>query len=70
MTRNLEISSQMGKAFVGRYLEEGLVCPRALRKRMLTTAAIETIDRNPSSEKAQSSFHGTSIINIPTPNQK
>ena len=51
----------MGEALVERYIEEGLVCPSVLRKGLLTTAAIDNIDHNPSSTTAKSSFHGTSI---------
>ena len=58
--RVFEISSQMGEALVESYLEEVLVCPPVLQKGLLTTAAIDTIDHNPSSTTANSSFHGTS----------
>ena len=51
----------MGEALLERYLEEGLVCLSVLRKGLLTTAAIDNIDHNPSSTTAKSSFHGTSI---------
>ena len=59
--RVFEISEKIGEALAERYLVEGLVCPSVLRKGLLTTAAIENIDHNPSSTTAKSSFHGTSI---------
>ena len=59
--RVLEISSQMVEALVERYLEEVLTCSSVLRMGLLTTAAIDNIDHNPSSTTAKPSFHGTSI---------
>ena len=39
----------------------GLVCPVYLKKNVLTTAAIDNLDHNPSSATAEYSFHGTTI---------
>ena len=50
-----------GDAAVDSYLEEGVVCPSILRKRLFTTAAMDNIDHNPTSTTATTSFHGTSI---------
>ena len=38
-----------------------MVCPPVLRKRILTTAAMDNIDHNPTASTATTSFHGTSI---------
>ena len=59
--RVIQISSQIGEALVDRYLEEGLVCPSVRRKGLLTTAAIDNIDHNPSSTTAKASFQSSSI---------
>ena len=57
----LEKKSQMGEALVERYLEEGIIFPSVLRMGLLTTAAIDNIDQNPSSTTVKSSFYGSSI---------
>ena len=59
--RVLGISTQLGDAAVARYVEEGVVCPPKLRKGLYSTSAFDTIDHNPSSTTATTSFHGTSI---------
>ena len=51
----------MGEALVERYLEEGIIFPSVLRMGLLTTAAIDNIDQNPSSTTVKSSFYGSSI---------
>ena len=43
------------------FLEEGVVCPSALRKGLFTVGALDNIDHNPSATTAKSSFHGTGI---------
>ncbi|CAC5358542.1 unnamed protein product [Mytilus coruscus] len=57
----IEVSAQLGDAAVSKYMEEGLVCPTVIRKRLFTTAAMENIDHNPTATTATASFHGTSI---------
>ena len=59
--RVLEISSQLGEAVVNQFVEEGRVCPRALRNFLFTVTAIDNLDHNPTATTTQSSFHGTSI---------
>ena len=59
--RVLQISTQLGEAVVSKYVEDGVVCPPAMKKGTFTTAAIDNIDHNPTSTSASTSFHGTSI---------
>ena len=56
--RVLSISTDLGNAVCCRYQDED-VCPCNLRLNLFTTAAVYTIDDNPSSKTAQDSFHGT-----------
>lgn len=69
--RVLEISAQLGDAVVAQYVEDGVLCPPALKKHVFTTAAVDNIDHNPSATTAQSSFHGTSLslFQHPSPDQ-
>ena len=57
----LSISTDLGNAVCHCYQEENVVCPCNLRLNLLTTAAVDSIDHNPSSITAQDSFHGTGI---------
>ena len=59
--RVLEISAQLGEAVVAQYVEDGVVCPPVLRKKLFTTSAVDNIDHNPTATTAATSFHGTSI---------
>ena len=43
------------------YQANGLVCPVDLKNNVFTTAPIDTLDHNPNSATAESSFHGTTI---------
>ncbi|CAC5400877.1 unnamed protein product [Mytilus coruscus] len=65
--RVLEISTQLGEAVVERYLNEGVVCQPLLKGKVFTTAAVDSIDHNPSSTTSKSSFHvtGNSIFQHP-----
>ena len=56
--RVLEVSAQFGDAAVSRYVE-GVVCPSVLRKGLITTAAMDNIDHNPTATSAATSFHRT-----------
>ena len=58
--RVLEISAQLGEAAVSKYVEDELVCPTFLRRRLFITAAMDNIDDNPTAKTAATSFHGTS----------
>ena len=46
-TRVLEISAQLGEAVVVQYVEDGVVCPPVLRKKLFTSSAVDNIDHNP-----------------------
>ena len=56
-----EIQNSIIIQLCAKYIKEDIVCPRALQKGLFTTAAIDNIDHDPSSTRAKSSFHGTSI---------
>ena len=60
-TRVLEISAQLGEAVVAQYVEDRVVCPPVLRKKLFITSAVDNIDHNPTATTAKTSFHGTSI---------
>lgn len=49
--------------------EEGLFCPRNLKKGIFTMGAYDNIDHNPSSTTAKESFHGTSMSIFQTPTE-
>ena len=51
--RVLSISTAVGNSACRRFEQEGVVCPSKLRKELFTTAAIDNIDHNPSSNTAQ-----------------
>ena len=56
-----EIQDNITKQLCQQYLDEGIVCPRNIVKGLFTIAAIDNVDRDPSSATAKCSFHGTSI---------
>ncbi|CAB4041829.1 Hypothetical predicted protein [Paramuricea clavata] len=51
----LNITKQLCKKY------NGFVCPPSLKEEVFTTAAVDSIDHDPSSTTATKSFHGTSI---------
>ena len=57
----------MGNSVCARFESEGVVCPPKLRKGVVTTAAVDNIDHNPSSVTAQGAFHGTGISLLQRP---
>ena len=59
--RVLDISASIAKEATAQYETDGVVCPFNLRKNLFTTAAIDNIDHNPTSNSARESFHGTGI---------
>ena len=67
--RVLEMSAKLGEAVVCQYVEDGVVCPPALRTKLFKTSAVDNIDHNPSSTTAKTSFHGTSISIFNTQDQ-
>lgn len=59
--RVMDVSMDMGTAAGNQYEKDGVVCPLILRKGLFTTAAVDNIDYNPSSNTAHDAFHGTGI---------
>ena len=59
--RVLELSTSLGSTVLKQFQEDGVVCPRALKKDIFTTAALDNLDHDPTSSTSQSSFHGTGI---------
>ena len=59
--RVIDISTDMWNEAVSQYKNDGVVCPIILRDGLFTTAAVDNIDHNPSSNTAHDSFHGTGI---------
>ena len=68
--RVLEVSAQLGEAAISKYVDDGVVCPRVLRRGLFTTSAMDNIDHNPTATTAASSFHGTSISIFQHPTSK
>jgi hypothetical protein len=59
--RVMDISMDMANEAASQYENDGVVCPLILRDGLFTTAAVDNIDHNPSSNTARDSFHGTGI---------
>ena len=59
--RLLSISTDITNTVLESYERDRVVCPSKLRKGLFTTAAVDNIDRNPSSTTCKDSFHGTAI---------
>ena len=57
--QSVELS--LTKQLCKKYNEEGAVCPPSIKNGLFTTAAIDNIDHNTSSNTSRESFHGTSI---------
>ena len=57
--QSVELS--LTKQLCKKYNEEGVVCPPSIKNGLFTTAAIDNIDHNTSSNTSRESFHGTSI---------
>ena len=60
--RVLSVSTELGNKVIDQFKHDNAVCPPSLKVSSFTTAAIDNIDRNPSSNTATSSFHGTAIL--------
>ncbi len=65
--RLLQLTSDIANNVCQRFSIENAVCPSNLRQGLLTTAAVDNIDYNPSSATAKDSFHGTRISLIQHP---
>jgi hypothetical protein len=59
--RVMDIFMDMANEAASQYENDGVVCPLILRDGLFTTAAVDNIDHNPSSNTARDSFHGTGI---------
>jgi hypothetical protein len=59
--RVMDVSMDMANAAANQYQNDGVVCPLILRNGLFTTAAVDNIDHNPSSNTAHDAFHGTGI---------
>ena len=59
--RVLSLSAQLENSACYLYYQEQMVCPPKMRGSIFMTAAVDTIDHNPSSTTATQSFHGTVI---------
>ena len=59
--RVLNISTELGNKVCHHYETKDVVCPPELKCGLFTTAAIDTIDHNPSATSSHDSFHGTGI---------
>ena len=59
--RLLTVSTNITNIIIDRCDRDGVVCPSKLRDGIFTTAAVDNIDPNPSSNSAHDSFHGKAI---------
>lgn len=59
--RILSISADITNSLGRQYQNNGFVCPSSLRESLVTLAAVDNIDYNPSTTSVKSSFHGTGI---------
>ena len=59
--RVLQLSTNMGNSVISQYESDKVVCPSNMRYGVFTTAAIDNIDHDPTSNTAATSFHGTGI---------
>jgi len=59
--RVLSLSATMGSIVCKQFHREQIVCPPRLHGSVFTTAAVDSIDHNPSSTTSKESFHGTDI---------
>ncbi|KAK4301548.1 hypothetical protein Pmani_026326 [Petrolisthes manimaculis] len=57
----MDVSIDMGNTAANQCEKDGVVCPFFLQKGLFTTAAVDNIDYNPSSNTAHDAFHGTCI---------
>ena len=59
--RIVQLEEGMATSACERFDEDGVVAPVCLRKGIITEAAIDNLDHNPSATTSSSSFHGTGI---------
>ena len=60
--RLLQLTSDLANGICQRFRMEDVVYPPKLRQGLFTTAAVDSIDHNPSSATSKDSFHGTGIL--------
>jgi hypothetical protein len=60
-SRMLQISTDLANDVCAHYGENRLVCPPQLHRMVFTTAAVDNLDHNPSSNTAKEAFHGTAV---------
>ena len=68
--RVIEIEDGITKQLCFHYNLQRVVCPPTLKDGLLTVAAIDNIDHDPSSSTSQTSFHGTSTSIFQYPEEK
>ena len=66
----LAISTDVANSLCARFESEGVVCPPQAVTGVFTTAAVDNIDHNPSSNTSQGSFRGTAISLLQHPTQQ
>ena len=59
--RALDLEEGLALAVCEWFLEDGIVVPAYLSKGLFTIGALDSLDYNPSSTTATSSFHGTGL---------
>ena len=64
----LQVTADIANGVCQQFAADDVVCPPKMQKGLLTVAAVDNIDYNPSSATAKDSFHGTSIslMQLPT----
>lgn len=55
------LTDSLSATVLREFKEDGVVCPRALRKGVFTISAFDNLDHDPSSTTAKGSFHGTAL---------
>ncbi len=59
--RVLKLTNEISSSVCNFYELQDVVCPPQLHRGLFTTAAVDNIDHNPSSNTSTDSFHGTAI---------
>ena len=59
--RVLSLTDSLSATVLKEYEEDGVVCPRVLKKDEFTAGALDNLDIDPSSSTSKGSFHGTAI---------
>ena len=59
--RVLQLSMDIANAVIDQFEDDGVVCPTVLREGLFTTGNLDSLDHNPTSTSAQTTFHGTAL---------